>query len=123
MVLRIHSDTSYLTEPKVRNRLRGYFFLGNKDNEKISGPILTPTGTMKLVCSSAAEAETASLFSNMKEATAISTALEEMGYPQPPIPIQVDNNTAGSNADQKSSTCGFIGYKREQTKTSSMSTG
>ena len=30
----------------------------------------------------------------MKEATALRTALEEMGHPQPATPIQVDNSTA-----------------------------
>ena len=53
-----------------------------------------PTGVIKVVVSSAAEAETAGLFSNMKEATALRTALEEMGHPQPPTPVQVDNSTA-----------------------------
>ncbi len=94
MILRVHSDTSYLSEPKARSRAGGYFFMGNKDNENPNGAILTPTGVIRVVVSSAAEAETAGLFTNMKEATILQTTLEEMGHPQPATPIQVDNSTA-----------------------------
>ena len=94
MILRVHSDTSYLTEPRARSRTGGYFFLGNNKDNFINAPVLTPTGVMKVVVSSAAEAETAGLFTDMKEATALRTALEEMGHPQPPTPVQVDNSTA-----------------------------
>jgi hypothetical protein len=44
--------------------------------------------------SSAAEAEIGSVFLNAKEATLLRTTLEEMGHPQPPTPLQSDNNTA-----------------------------
>jgi hypothetical protein len=44
--------------------------------------------------SSAAEAEVAGVFVNTKEGTTIRTTLEELGYPQPPTPVQVDNTTA-----------------------------
>ena len=94
MILRLHSDTSYLTEPKARSRIGGHFYMGNKDDTFLNGPILNPTGVIKVVLSSAAEAETAGVFTNMKEAVALQTALEEMGHPQPPTPIQVDNSTA-----------------------------
>ena len=30
MVLAVYSDTSYLTEPKVRSRAGGHFFVSNK---------------------------------------------------------------------------------------------
>ena len=94
MILRVHSDTSYLTEPRTRCRTGGYFFLGNKHDNFINAPILTPTGVIKVVVSLAAEAKMAGLFTNMKEATALRTTLEEMGHPQPPTPVQVDNSTA-----------------------------
>jgi len=87
MILRLHSDTSYLSEPKARSRAGGYFYMGNKDPTFINGPILTPTGVIKVVVSSAAEAETAGLFTNMKEAAILQTTLAEMGHPQPPTPI------------------------------------
>ena len=94
MLLRLHSDTSYLSEPKARSRAGGYFYMGTNDPTFINGPILTPTGVIKVVVSSAAEAETAGLFTNMKEAAILRTTLQEMGYHQPPTPVQVDNSTA-----------------------------
>ena len=68
--------------------------MGNNADNFINGPILTPTGVIRVVVSSAAEAETGGLFSNMKEATILRTTLEEIGYKQPPTPVQVDNSTA-----------------------------
>ena len=96
MILHVHSDASYLSEPKARSRAGGYFFLGNHPDkpDKDNGPILNPTGVIKVVLSSAAEAETAALFTNMKEAVILRTMLDEMGHPQPPTPVQVDNSTA-----------------------------
>ena len=101
MILRVHSDTSYLTEPKARSRAGGYFYLGNQITkpDNINGPILATTGVIKVVVSSAAEAETGGLFTNMKEAVILRTTLEEMGHPQPPTPIQVDNSTAAGIAN------------------------
>eukprot|EP00957_Ditylum_brightwellii_P171961 13092503-Ditylum_brightwellii.AAC.1 len=40
---------------------------------------------------SAAEAELGALFENAKEAVSIHNALVELGHPQPPTPIQVNN--------------------------------
>ena len=101
MILRLHSDASYLTEPKARSRIGGHFYMGNKDDTFLNGPILNPTGVIKVVVSSAAEAETAGVFTNMKEAVALRTALEKMGHPQPPTPTQVDNSTACGIANAK----------------------
>ena len=92
MILRLHSNASYLTEPKAQSCTGGHFYMGNKDDSFLNGPILNPTGVIKVVVSSAAEAEIAGVFTNMKEAAALRTTLEEMGHPQPPTPIQVDNS-------------------------------
>ena len=43
---------------------------------------------------SAAEAELGGLFLNCQEAVPVRITLEEMGHPQPPTPVQVDNSTA-----------------------------
>ena len=45
--------------------------------------------------SSAAEAEIGAAFINAKAALPIRTTLEELGHPQPPTTMQVDNTTAG----------------------------
>ena len=44
--------------------------------------------------SSAAEAEIGATFLNAKDALPIRTTLEELGHPQPPNPMQVDNTTS-----------------------------
>ena len=43
---------------------------------------------------SAAEAELGALFLNCQEAVTIRITIEEMGHPQPPTPVKVDNSTA-----------------------------
>ena len=44
--------------------------------------------------STVTEAETGATFLNAKYALPIRTTLEELGHPQPPIPMKFDNNTA-----------------------------
>ena len=43
---------------------------------------------------SASEAKLGALFLNCQEAVPIRITLEEMGHPQPPTPVQVNNSTA-----------------------------
>jgi hypothetical protein len=96
MILKIHSDASYLSESKARSRSAGHFYMGNKDNDDdtTNGSILATTQIMKSVLSSASEAEIGALFDNTKRATILRTTLEEMGHPQPATPVQTDNSTA-----------------------------
>ena len=96
MILHIHSDASYLTEPEARSRAGGHHFLGNLPGKPIflNGPILNISKVLKGVMSSAAEAEIGALFLNAKEATVIRTTLMEMGHPQPATPMETDNSTA-----------------------------
>jgi hypothetical protein len=51
------------------------------------------------VMPSAAEAEIAELFINVKEGKVLRNTLEEMGYPHEATPIQTNNSTAGGIAD------------------------
>ena len=48
---------------------------------------------MKIVITTAAEAGFGALFHNTKEATPLRTTLKELGHPQPPTPVLVDNST------------------------------
>jgi hypothetical protein len=60
MQLRIHSDASYLNETKARSPIGGHFYLSNKAPKPDllhNGAILNPTGVLKVVVSSAAEAK------------------------------------------------------------------
>ena len=94
MILHVHSDTSYLSEPQARSRACGHFYLSNQNSPKSNGPIHTISSIMKNVMSSAAEAEIGAVFTNCRDSKQIRTALFEMGHDQPPTPIQTDNSTA-----------------------------
>ena len=61
---------------------------------KLNGAILTQCAILKCVAASAAEAELGALFLNAMEVKIIRLTLTEMGQPQPPTPIHVDNTTA-----------------------------
>ena len=97
MILNVHSDGSYLSAPKARSRAGGYYFLGSipRDNEPIflNGAFYVLCTIFKLVAASAAEAELGALFLNSKQAKIIRIMLEELGHPQPPTPIHIDNST------------------------------
>jgi hypothetical protein len=96
MKLAIHSDASYLSEPKARSRAGGHFFLTKKHNDTHpdNGAIHNVAKIIKSVMSSAAEAELGALFINAKLAIPMRHTLEEMGHPQYKTPIQTDNSTA-----------------------------
>jgi hypothetical protein len=98
MQLKIHSDTSYLSEPNAKSRIVGYLYLGNKTNSRtkplFNGPLLCHTTVLKHVISSVAEAEFGALFVNAKEGTVARTTLAEMGHNQDAIELKTDNTTS-----------------------------
>jgi len=95
MILNVHSDASYLCEPKAKSRAGGHFFLSNNEEDpQDNGAVLNIAKILKNVMSSAAEAEIGALFLNSRQAIPARTTLIEMGHQQPPTPIQVDNTTA-----------------------------
>jgi hypothetical protein len=95
MVLVVHSDASYLSEPKARSRAGGHFFMSSDTTDpQNNGAVLNIAQLIKAVMSSAAEAELGALYINAREAVPQRQLLEEMGHPQPPTPIQTDNSTA-----------------------------
>ena len=49
---------------------------------------------LKMITISAMETEVAVTFYNVKEALPFGVTLAEMGHPQPPTPMEVDNETA-----------------------------
>ena len=95
MILKLHSDSSYLNAVSARSRQGGHLYLGNKSKPDIlNGAVLNLAAIMKMVLSSTAEAEFGALFHSTKEATPLRTTLAEIGHPQPPTPVLVDNSTA-----------------------------
>ena len=95
MILKLHSDSSYLNAVGAHSCQGGHLYPGNKSEPDIlNGAVLNIAAIMKMVLSSTAEAEFGALIHNTKEATPLRTALAELGHPQPPTPILVDNSTA-----------------------------
>jgi hypothetical protein len=97
MQLKIHSDVSYLSEPKAKSRIGGYFYLVNKTSSPkkplSNGPLLCHTTVLKHVVSSVAEAECGALFVNAKEGTVTRTTLSEMGHKQDATEFKTDDTT------------------------------
>jgi hypothetical protein len=98
MQLKIHSDASYLSEPKAKSRIGGYFYVGNKSDSRMKPlynvPLLCNTTVLKHVVSSVAEAEFWAQFFNANEGTATRTILSEMGHIQDTTDLTTDNTTA-----------------------------
>ncbi len=95
MVLAVHSNASYLSEPKARSRVGGHFFLSsNTTVPPNNGAILNTAHIIKNVMSSATEAELAGLYIMARKTVYIRIILEELGHIQPPTPLQTDNAMA-----------------------------
>jgi hypothetical protein len=113
MILKIHSDASYLSAPKACSRHAGCFYLCKHASNKPeigNGPLLVTSTIMRNIMSSAAEAECGALFNNTKDGVPLRITLAEMGHPQPATPVQVDNST----------TDGFANNRLRQRKSKSM---
>jgi len=97
MVLAIHSNASYLSEPMACSRAGGHMFMSaNDDIPTNNGAVLNISQIIRAVMSSAAEAELGALLINAKTAVSMRHTLEELGHPQPRTPIQMDNKTANN---------------------------
>jgi hypothetical protein len=96
MILKITSDAAYLVQPKTRSRAAAHYHLGWRNSKRTNGPVDILCKKIKNVVSSAAEAETGSIYMGGKHACPMRTALEELGHPQPITgsPFETDNNTA-----------------------------
>ena len=95
MILALHSDGSYLSEPNSKSRAAGHYYLTNKGTQDLNnGAILTLTKIIKHVMGSAGETEVASLYYNCKNAVVLRRALNEMGHLQPKTTVITDNSTA-----------------------------
>jgi hypothetical protein len=95
MVLIVHSDASYLSEPKACSRAGRHFFLSSDcDNPANNGAVLNLAQLIKAVMSSAVEAELGALYINAREAAPQQITLAEMGHKQPQTPMQTNNTTA-----------------------------
>ena len=95
MRLAIHSNALYLSEHKAHSRAGGHMFMaGTKDISINNGGVLNILQIIRVVMSSATEAELGALFINTKTAVSMQCTLEESGHPQTFTPIQTNNLTA-----------------------------
>jgi hypothetical protein len=95
MILAAHSNTSYLSKTKSRSRVGAHIFLSNNDPiPQSNGPLLSISAILRSVYGSVAEAKLAALYKCATKMVPLRNALEEMGWKQPRLPIQVDNSTA-----------------------------
>jgi hypothetical protein len=84
MKIAIHSNASYLSEPKACSRAGGHMFMAVTEEIPINnGAVLNISQIIKAVMSSAAEAELGALFINAKTAVSMQQTLKELGHPQP----------------------------------------
>jgi hypothetical protein len=96
--LKIHSDASYLSKPKVKACIDGYFYLGTKYNNHLppltNSALLCHSTVLTCVVSSIAEAEFGAVFMNTKAGTVTRTEVTEMGPTQEVADLKTDNSTA-----------------------------
>ena len=68
MVLKVHSDASYLNESHAQSSYAGNFFCGDNQHDSeplnLNGTVLINAYILKLIAASAAEAELGALFHN-----------------------------------------------------------
>ena len=84
MVMCAHSDAGFHNHSKGRSRDRSHIFLSENDAmHRWNGPVLKLAESIKLVMSSASEAELGALFITAQEMVAMRQTLEEMKSPQP----------------------------------------
>jgi hypothetical protein len=103
MVLNIHSDASHLSEPNSRSRACGYFFMGpvpmDRKTINLNGAFHILCSILQFVVASAAGAELGAFFLNCQERMIFKSTSEDLGHPQPKIPIHCDNAMATGTAN------------------------
>jgi hypothetical protein len=92
MQLQVQTDASYLCRPKARSVLGGFHYLGFSD--RTNGPIFCTSKIISCVVASVAEAELGAGFQNAQKAAEFRLTLHELGYPQLPTTIMIDNTVA-----------------------------
>ncbi len=88
----VQSDASFLCRPKARSVLGGYHYLGFPD--RLNGPVYCTSKIISCVVSSVAEGELGAAFQNAQRAAEFRNTLHELGYPQQPTTIMIDNTVA-----------------------------
>jgi hypothetical protein len=94
MVLAAHSNAGFHNKSNGRSCAGAHIFLSENDPfPRWNRAILTIAQVIKFVMLSAAEAELGALFIAAQKLVPLHQTLVEMGWPQPPTPVQTDNTT------------------------------
>jgi hypothetical protein len=96
MILAVHTNVSYLSEPGGKSCASTHLYLTNHNDKTFNnGAILTLSSIIKHVMSSALESKLAALYYGCKLAVPIRRTLKEMGHPQfKHTMVTTDNITA-----------------------------
>ncbi len=89
MQLQVQSDASYLCRPRSRSVSGGLFYLGTR--KAINGSIACTSKMLSCIVASAAEAESAAGFQQAQIAVRLRNTLTDLGYPQLPTLLLIDN--------------------------------
>jgi hypothetical protein len=87
MLLRAHTDASYLSERNAGSRLGGIEYFGSEGDEDIpptNGCINVVCCRSNVVVASACEAKWAAIFKTCQEMIETRQIAENLGHPQPP---------------------------------------
>lgn len=106
MIIFVDSDAAYLVLPNAKSRIAGCHYLSSLPPKPGQSPTLNTLTlatckTLRHVVSSAAESETAGVFTNAQIALPIRHILDCLGHQQPPTPIKSDNCTATGFVNNK----------------------
>lgn len=99
MILKSHSDVSYLTETRARSRVAAYLYFTNTAGTLINGGDDVISAILSPVCSSISEAEYAGTSVTGQTYVALRPTLEFLGHPQGPTVIVTDNSVAQAIAN------------------------
>ena len=97
MQLKIHTDASYLNHTGARSRTGSHHYFGNRPPKPDinNGAILNhQAGILRMVVSSAMEAEVGGLYVGTKQGVILRQTCHDLGWPQDTTPVQVDNTAA-----------------------------
>jgi hypothetical protein len=98
MILQLMSDASYLCRPKAHSVVGSLAYLGSSYG--INGPISCHSKMISCVVASVAEAELAGGFQIAQAAVHFRRILHDLGYPQSPTLLRMDNTVAISIATE-----------------------
>lgn len=101
MILYVHSNVLYLSEPQVQSHHGSQHFLGNKTDTRINRPILALAKILPHVILLATEDKLTRVFHDTKEATPIFSTITKLEHQQLPMPIQTNNTTTVGTIDKK----------------------